>query len=407
MKVFKTSIFAILISLSFIACSKGDDQSPTEVLSDAKQITSFVFNSQDNVALEVNITASINEATKTILAEVPYGTNISSLIATVTASENAIVTPDGAQNFSSPLSYTVTAQDGSVTSYNVEVRITPNTEGSILSFNFLALTNNISTDITGIIDESEKTITLNLPLEANITMLTPNIEISPDATVDLNGEQDFTSPITYTVTAQNGNQTQYLVEAFYSQYEILATIFNSNPDNTLNWDLSDTNIKNWDGVVMVNNRVTQLQIDSKNISVLPPEIQYLNKITDLVLFSNKITEIPEEIAQLSNLTGLFLSSNNIIELPVEIGQLSKLTSLRLANNTIADIPVQLGNLTNLTNLWLQNNSISEIPEQLGQLIKLTELKLENNNLTNIPQAVCDLETQHNTSITLDAGVTCE
>ena len=58
-------------------------------------------------------------------------------------------------------------------------------------------------------------------------------------------------------------------------------------------------------------------------------------------------------------------------------------------------------------LILKENNLTSIPTQIGNLVNLTSLDLTQNNLTSIPQDVCDLETNHDVNILLDAGVSCQ
>ena len=67
--------------------------------------------------------------------------------------------------------------------------------------------------VSGVIDENKFTIALTVPGGTDVTNLSPSIVISPLATVypTSNAPQDFTSPKTYTVTAQDGSTQTYQV----------------------------------------------------------------------------------------------------------------------------------------------------------------------------------------------------
>lgn len=57
---------------------------------------------------------------------VPYGTAVTELAPTITKSELSTISPTTAQDFSSPVTYTVTAQDGKMThTYVVTVVVEP------------------------------------------------------------------------------------------------------------------------------------------------------------------------------------------------------------------------------------------------------------------------------------------
>ncbi|MDD3961326.1 MAG: hypothetical protein PHT77_05640 [Bacteroidales bacterium] len=85
-----------------------------------KQILSFVFNE-----LDPPVEGIINEPAHTIAATVPTGTDVSGLAPIITLSDQAEVTPESGipNDFSMPVSYTVTAEDGSEVIYIVTVTI--------------------------------------------------------------------------------------------------------------------------------------------------------------------------------------------------------------------------------------------------------------------------------------------
>jgi len=78
-------------------------------------------------------------------------------------------------------------------------------EKKILSFSFA------SPAVEATITESAKTIVATVPLGTNVTALVPVITVSNKATVNpASGiPQDFTNPVTYTVTAEDGSQAVY------------------------------------------------------------------------------------------------------------------------------------------------------------------------------------------------------
>jgi hypothetical protein len=108
------------------------------ITSSAKAISGFRFIrvKETDTAFEledVSTATVIDEAAKTITVTVPFGTDITKLTAAFSASAHSTVTVNGAEqtteatvnNFSSPLMYTVTADDGSSAVYTVTVNVTP------------------------------------------------------------------------------------------------------------------------------------------------------------------------------------------------------------------------------------------------------------------------------------------
>ena len=68
-------------------------------------------------------------------------------------------------------------------------------------------------NVTGQIDEDNSTIRATVPFGTVITDLAPTIKFSEKATIEpaLETGQDFTTPVTYTVTAEDGTEQDWLV----------------------------------------------------------------------------------------------------------------------------------------------------------------------------------------------------
>ena len=72
----------------------------------------------------------------------------------------------------------------------------------------------ISFEIDGIrgnINQNDHTIVIELPFGSTETALTPTVVVSPGADYSPKTEQDFTEPVTYTVTAADGSTQEYIV----------------------------------------------------------------------------------------------------------------------------------------------------------------------------------------------------
>jgi eukaryotic-like serine/threonine-protein kinase len=116
-----TSISFVLILMLF-ACKKKDTAvSPQK--SSAKEITSFNL-----AALVPGVSATIDASSKTVKGELPIGTDLTKLAPTIAVSGKATVIPaSGAvQDFTKPVTYTVTAEDGSTQSFVVTLTIQNN-----------------------------------------------------------------------------------------------------------------------------------------------------------------------------------------------------------------------------------------------------------------------------------------
>lgn len=169
---------------------------------DEKFILSFEVDGADSF---------IDEDARVVRLDLEAGTDVSHLTPTITVSIYATIEPESgvAQDFTNPVYYTVTAMNGTTAQYMVEAIVhDADNEKSILSF--------VIDGVEGEINENAKTVTLTMPEDTDVTQLVPTIEVSEGATVSpASGEaQDFTTPVTYTVTAQNGTSAAYLVTVF-------------------------------------------------------------------------------------------------------------------------------------------------------------------------------------------------
>ena len=102
----------------------------TVALNFAKAITDFRFAGLDSV-----VVGTISEEAKTIALTVPYGTDATSLIPTITHTGVSISPASGVeQDFSNSVIYTVTAADGSTAEYTVTVTVLPSTDTALAVF---------------------------------------------------------------------------------------------------------------------------------------------------------------------------------------------------------------------------------------------------------------------------------
>ncbi|WP_234859276.1 leucine-rich repeat domain-containing protein [Aquimarina aquimarini] len=424
--------------------------------SDAKQITNVTFLATDHTSLDTDIVAVIDQNNHTITAQVPYGTDITALKPAITFSAGATITPNSmqAQDFTNPVAYTATANDGSTQVYQLHITTALNPAKEILSFSLQNANNPaLSIDIESLLDQDNHTISILVPYGTDITALQPSITVLEGTTISPQSDQanDFTNPVTYTVTAQDGSTQQYQATVEYSDYPVLLEIIKQN--NLLIWDVNDRSMESWIGIslnstgrvirILVGSKIytipavienlteltnltlyrgrltsipeqignltklTTLNFRANEITSIPTQIGNLTKLTTLDLGANRLTSIPTQIENLTQLTTLHLGKNQFTSIPTQISKLTKLTTLSLNFNTLTSIPVELGNLTELTKFYLNSNTLTSIPAQIGNLTKLTSLILsENPNLNTIPKKVCDLTTTHGTQITKDDGVTC-
>jgi hypothetical protein len=170
----------------------------------AKAITAFTFPSSTGTV--------ITESNHTIAARVLYGTNVTTLVPAITITGVTVIPASGVEkDFTNPVTYTVTADDGTTQIYTVTVTVDKNTAKAITAFNVA------SPAATGTIDEANHTVNLYYATGTVVTALVPTITVSEKASITpLSGAaKDFSSPVTYTVTADNGTTQDYTVSVSF------------------------------------------------------------------------------------------------------------------------------------------------------------------------------------------------
>ena len=194
-------ILAVLATITTSSCKKEPQ------LSNQASILSFSF---ANPPVTGTITGT------NIALSVPFGTDLTNLVPTITISEKATISPASGlpRNFSSPVTYIVTAEDGiTETAYTVTVTTQDPKEVVISAFE-------VNGAISVAIDQGAKTITINMPDGADVKALSPKVTTIPaSATVapGSNVAQDFTNPVTYKVT-QGATTASYTATVKFVAY---------------------------------------------------------------------------------------------------------------------------------------------------------------------------------------------
>jgi ribosomal protein L21E len=176
-------------------------------------------------------TGVINEAAKTIAVTVPNGTNVTALVATFTTTGTNVkvgttvqTSSATANNFTSPVAYTVTAGDGSTAIYTVSVSVATSTAKAMSAYSFAGYTG-----ATGVINETAKTIAVTVPNGTNVTALVAtftttgtNVKVGTTVQTSSATANNFTSPVAYTVTAGDGSTAIYTVSVNVASVTIAA-----------------------------------------------------------------------------------------------------------------------------------------------------------------------------------------
>ena len=389
MKIYLKQVMLLLFMVSLFSCSKDEDN----LKSSDKKLISFSFLATNNPIINNNVTASIDATTKNVTVNLPSDIPVNKLIPEISISSKASINPQGEQNFTNPVPYTITAEDGSTSIYTVTVN-SKSSAKQIKSFLLLSSNNPIQVNIVANIDEENKMITALMPLGTDLTQLLPDIQLSEFATPNHTTVQDFTEPVEYIITAEDGSDEVYTVVLSTlfkpQQVLVLQAILDANPDHDLsNWDFTGKYVlTSIEGVTLnLNGDITKLNLFPDIVNI-PPEIALLSNLRELILSGNNITTIPPEIGQLKNLKSLNLSNNNINIIPPEIGELEdNLEFLSLGSNNITVIPPEIGQLKNLIDLSIGNNLITTIPPEIGQLNNLEFLSMDDNQLNALPPEI--------------------
>jgi len=198
------SLLAVL-TCTFIFLS-GCGKSGSDSLSSEKAITAYSVN---------GVSGTINESGKTINVVLPFSADLTNLIATFTTTGSNVkigsaIQESGvtANNFTNALIYTVTAADGTTTNYTVTVTLSSQKAITAYSINGVA----------GTINEAAKIISITLTDGTDYTSLvatftTTGVSVNVGANAQASGvtANNFTLPVTYTVTAADSSTQTYAV----------------------------------------------------------------------------------------------------------------------------------------------------------------------------------------------------
>ncbi len=201
-------------------------------LSSTAEITTFKISGQTGNEI-------INSAAGTIAINVPLGTPLTAVVPqTVVISPQATINPPvtTAQNFTNPVTYTVTAQSGATKTWTVNVTPVASAAKEITAFK---LANNQVGNAT--IDSASGTISVLMPLGSNLNGLVPiTFTLSANATANpaTTTAQNFGSPVVYTVTAQNNSTKTWTINttlvdpnATFIDYQAEAATYTGVVDN--------------------------------------------------------------------------------------------------------------------------------------------------------------------------------
>jgi hypothetical protein len=214
-------VMVCLVAFTMSACGSGGGTPPIQTASGAKALTAFSFTAQAAAG-------SIDESNKTIAVTVPYGADVTKLVASLTTTGATVKVGSTVQasgssvnDFTSPVSYVITAADGSFASYIVTVTVADasTVAKAITAFSIA------SPAVIGVIDQGAMSIKAFVPYGTAITTLTAlftttGASVTVGSTVQQSGMtvNDFTNPLAYTVTAKDGSTATYTVRVMLGNY---------------------------------------------------------------------------------------------------------------------------------------------------------------------------------------------
>jgi hypothetical protein len=151
--------------------------------------------------------ATIHSSVHLISCSVPYGTDLTALIPDITVSEGATIhpLPGAVTDFSSPVTYTVTAEDGTTNEqWLVNIQALPNNETDITGFSLPEQSGYYR------IIYVNHTIDIEVVYGTDVSSLRPTISLSPGATISppSGASRDFTNAVEYLVRAEDGVTVQ-------------------------------------------------------------------------------------------------------------------------------------------------------------------------------------------------------
>jgi type IV secretory pathway ATPase VirB11/archaellum biosynthesis ATPase len=201
----------LMLTTSLVSCggggsgtAGGGNGNQTTQISSAKSLTAFSL---------AGVTGSINETNKTIVVVVSTGTDLSALAPTfsftglrVSVGSVAQISGNSTNDFNNPVVYTVTAENGSTTSYVVTVAGGNGNQTAQIS-TAKSLTAFSLAGVAGSINETNKTIVVVVPTGTYLSAFAPTfsftglrVSVGSVAQISGNSTNDFNNPVVSVVS---------------------------------------------------------------------------------------------------------------------------------------------------------------------------------------------------------------
>ncbi len=187
------------------------------IVKDAWATVGLPYTNNENNIISFHVSgmdghAEINTLAHTVTFRVKYGTDLTALVPQIGISPGATITPGGdiVQDFTKPVTYTVTSNNGQSQTWLVQGSIlNPAANNDIIDLQADILTG------SAIIDAVQHKVTLYVEETDNLSAIQPSIELSEGASISpASGTTvNLRQPVLYTVTAEDGTAQQWTVTA--------------------------------------------------------------------------------------------------------------------------------------------------------------------------------------------------
>lgn len=167
----------------------------SQAAADEPVITSFVV---------AGVQATIDAANKTITATLPIGTSLTNLTPTVSGNNIDSYTPQGAQDFTNPVQYTVTSASGKTATYTVTLQV-EQPKSSDATLKTLTVGGKAITLQAGV---------YNYTVDAESGSAVPQVSATANdskATIQITQATSLTDKATVVVTAEDGSTQTYTI----------------------------------------------------------------------------------------------------------------------------------------------------------------------------------------------------
>lgn len=194
--------FLFFVFSLFAGCSQ-DAESPK---SSDKTVTDVRISSLSSA------TVAFDGSTSTYTITVPKETNIKAVPVnfTLPAGASSVPQPGSLQDFTQPVTYTVTAADGSTQIFKITVKIVQSTSNKIVNLSIPDLSQGAIS-----YDAATFTYTIKSTLGSDFSKVPITVQVSEGATVQPQSGtiSDLSKPVTFKVTAEDGSSQNYTVKA--------------------------------------------------------------------------------------------------------------------------------------------------------------------------------------------------